>query len=50
MAIYRGEGGATDVEPAPGDTEFAGGIIVEEDVFEDIVVKKKKSKKKNQEL
>ena len=31
MAIYRGEGGATDVEPAPGDTEFAGGIIVEKD-------------------
>ena len=33
MAIYRGEGGATDVEPAPGDTEFAGGIIVEGDIL-----------------
>ena len=33
MAIYRGEGGATEVEPAPGDTEFAGGIIVEEDIL-----------------
>ena len=31
MAIYRGEGGATDVEAAPGNTEFAGGIIVEKD-------------------
>ena len=35
MAIYRGEGGATDVEPAPGDTEFAGGIIVEGDILID---------------
>ena len=33
MAIYRGEGGATDVEAAPGDTEFAGSIIVEKDAF-----------------
>ena len=31
MAIYRGEGGATDVEAEPGNTEFAGGIIVEKD-------------------
>ena len=31
MAIYRGKGGATDVEAEPGNTEFAGGIIVEKD-------------------
>ena len=34
MAIYRGKGGATNVEPAPGDTEFAGSLIVEGDILD----------------
>ena len=32
MAIYRGEGGKTDVVPADGDQEFAGSIIAEKDI------------------
>ena len=32
MAIYRGEGGKTDVVPSPGDQEFAGSIIAEKDI------------------
>jgi hypothetical protein len=33
MAIYRGEGGKTDVVPDSGDYEFAGSIIVEKDAY-----------------
>jgi len=33
MAIYRGEGGKTDVVPDSGDYEFAGSIVVEKDVY-----------------